>query len=145
MHARVDLDLDLDQSLATEHALANLTDDVLAVLLAHQNNTTTTLTHTTETAQTVDEVNGCVRHVVENHCLHCQGINTTGGDIGSDKNLCVGKTANGLLTVRELEGNAASGAVLLLINHDLLRSRWELNLCELREGLLLLPGIGVTR
>lgn len=37
----------LDQGLATEHALANLTDNILAVLLANENNTPATLTHAT--------------------------------------------------------------------------------------------------
>lgn len=63
-HTRICGYLDLDQSLATEHALADLADDVLAVLLAHQDDTTTTLAHTAKTTESVDEIDGGVWDMV---------------------------------------------------------------------------------
>lgn len=58
------MDLELDQCLATEHAFANLANDILAVLLAHQDNTATTLAHTAKTTKTVNEVNRGVGNMV---------------------------------------------------------------------------------
>jgi hypothetical protein len=65
----------LDQSLTSEHAFADLFHYITAIAFTHQHNATATPSHATCPSQSVDEVNGRVRHIVQNHLADCNCVN----------------------------------------------------------------------
>ncbi|KAI6772121.1 hypothetical protein HG530_003079 [Fusarium avenaceum] len=84
----------LNQSLSSEHTVLDLCNNILSVIVADKHNTTATSTHSSGTAKSVDEVDGCVWHIVENDVTDRKSIDTSRSQICDNQDSHVGERSS---------------------------------------------------